>query len=130
MIADLIIKIDLSELLTKLKQIIRIDKDVGPVIPVDVKVDDLTDREKIVLFLLLKRVAFKTGHADKETAEVEEVTKESKVKTAGVVLSNLVAEKIIQNIGEIGKKGIYRVTDYGIEWFIGNVLPKMKSAPQ
>jgi len=129
-IADLIIKIDMGELLTKLKGTIRIDKDVGPVVPVDVDLGELADKDKVVLFLLLKRVAFKTGYIDKETAEVEEVTKESKVKTAGVVLSNLVAENIVQNIGEVGKKGIYRITDYGIEWFVKSVLPKMQSVSQ
>lgn len=129
-IADFIIKVDVSKLLISLEGIIRIDKDVGPIVPVGVPLEKTSDREKVALYLLLRRVAFKTGHADKETAEVEEVVKDSKVRSAGVVLSNLVADYIVQNVGEAGKKGIYRITDYGIEWFVQSVLPNIKSASQ
>jgi len=124
---DFLIKVNVVELLTKLKGIAYVDKDVGPVISVDADIGKLNDTERIVFFLLIKKTAYMTKHSDKETMDVDEVKKESKAKNAGVLLSQLTAEKIVQNMAEAGKKGAYRITDYGTQWFISKVLKKLQS---
>lgn len=130
LLSNLVIKVDLAELLAKFKGIIQIDKDVGPVVPVDVDMTKLNDTERIVLVLLMRRITYMTNYSDKEPMNVKEVKEESKAKNAGVLLSQLATQKIVQNIAEPGKKGAYRITDYGIQWFVSKVLKKLQSETQ
>jgi hypothetical protein len=123
-LSDLLIKIDFSELLAKLKGIIHLDKDVGPVVSIGID-SRLGDTERIVLVLVARRIANAVGYLKEETMEVEEVEKESKSKNAGVLLSQLVSQKVVQNVAEPGKKGAYRVTDYGTQWFVSKAMPKL-----
>ena len=126
LLSTLIIKIDLNELLNNFKGLIQIDRDVGPVQSVTVNIGELADIERVVFTLILRRVAFMMNYVPSDTMTVGEVQKESKAKNAGVMLSQLAAQKIIQNISEPGKKASYRVTDYGIQWFISKALPKLR----
>jgi hypothetical protein len=123
-LSNLLIKVDYSELLAKLKGILQFDKDVGPVVSVGFD-SKLGDTERVVFVLMVRRISNAVGYLDKETMEVEEVEKESKAKNAGVFLSQLSSQKIVQNVAELGKKGAYRVTDYGIQWFVSKVMPKL-----
>ena len=125
-LADFIIKVNPAELLEKLKGIIQIDKDVGPVVPTDVNIAQLNDTERTVFVLLVRRITCMTNYTSTETMNVEEVEKESKAKSAGVLLSQLTTQKIVQNVAEPGKKGSYRITDYGIQWFISKSLKKLQ----
>jgi len=129
-LSDLIIKINFLELLNKLKGIIQIDKDVGPVVPIGVDITKLNDIEKTVFVLLTRRIMYMTNFSDKETMKVGEVEKESKAKNVGVLLSQLTTQKIVQNVSEAGKKAAYRITDYGIQWFISKALKKLQSETQ
>jgi len=122
----LIIKINLDELLTIFQDIIRIDKDVGPVVSTDINLNVLNDSEKIVFTLLTKKLTYLLGFASQETATVYEVQKDVKTKSAGALISMMIPEKLIQNIAAPGKKGEYRITDYGIDWVIKKVLPKLE----
>lgn len=125
-LSQFIIKIDLNELLLRLKGIVLIDKDVGPVISSETNVNALNDTERIVFALLIKRIVNLLGFGNEEMMTVDEVQKETKSKSAGVLISQMIPEKIIQNVGELGKKGAYRITDYGINWFMSKVLPKLE----
>jgi len=126
-LSDIVLKVDFSELLTKFKDIIQIDKDVGPVTCADVNTNLLNETERILFTLLIRRITYVLGYSDKETFDVKEVSKESGAKSAGSLLSQLVAQKLVQNIADAGKKGTYRITDYGIQWFVQKVLDKLRS---
>lgn len=125
-ITQLVIKLDFEKILEKLSGLVFIDKDVGPVVDADAKLNNLTDSERIVFVLLMQKICMVTGFSEIETLTVKEVTKESKAKSAGVLLSQLSGEKIVQNIGEPGKTGQYRITDYGVTWFLNRSISKLR----
>jgi hypothetical protein len=124
-LSEMIVRVDINELLSKLKAVIQIDKDVGPVLSDKLNVNALNDTERVLLTLLMKKVVSTLGYSDEETCKVKEVEKESKAKNAGVLLSQLVAQKIVQNVAEPGKKGTYKITDYGVQWFVPRLLEKI-----
>lgn len=125
-ITQFVIKFDLENLLEKFSGLIFIDKDVGPVVDADAKINNLTDYERIVFALLMQKVCMVMGFSENETLTVKEVKKESKAKNAGVLLSQLSGEKIVQNIGDPGKPGQYCITDYGVTWFLNKSLSKLR----
>ena len=124
-ISQFIIKINLDDLLLKFKDILYIDKDVGPVISPEANISALNDSERIAFTMLIKKIVFLLGFAKEETVTVDNVQKEVKSKSVGALISQAIPQKIIQNVAEPGKKGEYKITDYGVSWFISKVLPKM-----
>ena len=66
------------------------------------------------------------GFSEIETVTVDEVQREVKSKSVGALISQMTSAKIIQNVAEPGKKGEYRITDYGITWFVSKGLPKLE----
>jgi len=126
-LSEMVVSVDINEILSKLKNVIQIDKDVGPVVSANLNVNALNDTERVLLTLLMKKVVWILGYSNEETCNVKEVEKESKAKNAGVLLSQLVAQKLVQNVAELGKKGTYKITDYGIQWFVPKILEKIQS---
>ena len=91
---------------------------------VTVPVDNLADRELILLHLAKARIAQVLGRSEKDFVQSSELITCTK-RTSGTVagrLSELCAEGLAERIG----KGEYRATTLGLHVFREQVLPKLK----
>ncbi|MBS7623072.1 hypothetical protein KEJ39_05285 [Candidatus Bathyarchaeota archaeon] len=90
---------------------------------VTASVDQLTDRELILLHLSRAHFGYITKKLDSERALIGELIAYTK-KPAGTIagrISEMSAEGLVERVG----KGEYRITTYGLDSFIKNVLPKL-----
>lgn len=91
---------------------------------VTVPVENLADRELILLHLAKARIAQMLGKSDKDFVQSADLIAATK-RTAGTVagrLSELCAESLAERKG----KGEYRVTTLGLHIFREQILPKIK----
>jgi hypothetical protein len=125
-LSGLTIKVNLADMLEKMKDIVQIDKDVGPVISPSVNIEKLTREEKIALVLLMRKISYMTGNSESDVMEVTEVEKDCGFKTPGPDISELISKKIVINLSEARKKGLYKISDYGIQWFTSSTIEKIE----
>jgi hypothetical protein len=95
---------------------------------VTVPVENLADRELILLHLAKARIAQMLGKSEKDSVQSADLIATTK-RTAGTVagrLSELCAESLAERKG----KGEYRVTTLGLHIFRERVLPKIKPKTQ
>lgn len=123
-LSEFMIKTDLNRLFQNFRGIIKLDKDVGPIVSRRIKFDKLDNKEKVLFCLMVRKLAFLTGHSEVDIMEVEDVRGKTGIKKPGVELSKLASKKLVLNVGS-PQKGKYRITDYGIEIFCEDVVPKL-----
>jgi hypothetical protein len=119
--SHLALSVDLSDLAKACEGVLAVTPE-GVVITVPV--DNLADRELILLHLAKARIAQMLGRSDKDFIQSADLIASSK-KTAGTVagrLSELCAESLAERKG----KGEYRATTLGLHLFRTQVLPKLK----
>ena len=90
-----------------------------------VPIEDLADRELVLLHLAKARIAQMLGKSDKDLVQSSELIAATK-KTPGTVagrLSELCGEALAERRG----KGEYRATTLGLHVFREQIVPKLKS---
>ena len=88
-------------------------------------IDQLADRELLLLHLAKARIAQMLGKSDKDLVQSADLIAATK-KTAGTVAGRL-SELCGESLAERKGKGEYRVTTLGLHLFREQVLPKLKS---
>jgi len=86
--------------------------------------DKLADRDLILLHLAKIRFGFYLKKYDRETIMINDILVTTK-KSAGTIagrLSEMVSEGLVERAG----KGEYKITTYGIDRFMEEVLPQLR----
>lgn len=91
---------------------------------ITVPVENLADRELVLLYLAKARIAQMLGKSDKDVVQSAELIAATK-KTAGTVAGRL-SELCGESLAERKGKGEYRVTTLGLHVFGEQILPKLK----
>jgi hypothetical protein len=91
---------------------------------VTVPIENLADRELVLLHLAKARIAQMLGRSDKDVVQSAELIAATK-KTAGTVAGRL-SELCGESLAERKGKGEYRVTTLGLHVFREQILPKLK----
>jgi hypothetical protein len=81
-------------------------------------------REAIGLCLLTAYASNRLGKLEKDTLSAEHLARGSRkaVKTIRNELPSMISTGLVERVG----KGEYRITDYGIKFFLDEILPKYK----
>lgn len=87
-------------------------------------VDQLADRELLLLHLAKASIAHMLGKSEKDLVQSSDLISQTK-KSAGTVAGRL-SELCGETLGKKGK-GEYRVTTLGLHIFREQVLPKLKT---
>jgi hypothetical protein len=121
--SKLTLTVDLEELLKTCEGLVAITEE-GVV--ATAPVDKLPDRDLILLYLVIARLAHSIGRSERDTMFISDIlstTKRSPGTIAGR-LSELTTEGLVERVG----KGEYRITTLGLDHFIRNLAPKLKEA--
>jgi hypothetical protein len=119
--AHLTLSVDLTNLAKACEGVFAITPE-GVV--VTAPVDNLADRELMLLHLAKARIAQMLGRSDKDFVQSADLIAASK-KSAGTVAGRL-SELCGENLAERKGKGEYRATTLGLHVFQTQVLPKLK----
>ena len=110
-----------------LKDILKIDSASGPIFPDKGK--KLNDPEKILLYLLEKRIGWKLGILNDDETTTDEISSRAFISTGTVSArtSELTRNGYVINIsGSKGRKvAKYKITDAGVHQFKDNILKKL-----
>ena len=117
------LSVDISELAKACEGILAVTPE-GVV--VTTPIDQLADRELLLLHLAKARIAQMLGKSDKDFVQSADLIGATK-KTAGTVAGRL-SELCGENLAERKGKGEYRVTTLGLHLFREQVLLKLKSS--
>ena len=120
--SQLVLSVDVKDLAQACLGILAVTPE-GVVITVPI--ENLADRELVLLYLAKARIAQMLGKSDKDLVQSAELVAVTK-KTAGTVagrLSELCGESLVERKG----KGEYRATTLGLHVFREQILPKLKS---
>ncbi len=88
-------------------------------------VDQLADRELLLLHLAKASIAHMLGKSEKDLVQSSDLISQTK-KSAGTVAGRL-SELCGETLAERKGKGEYRVTTLGLHIFREQVLPKLKT---
>jgi len=121
--SHLSLSVDIKELAKACEGILAVTPE-GVV--VTVPIDQLADRELLLLHLAKARIAQMLGKSDKDLVQSTDLITATK-KTAGTVAGRL-SELCGESLAERRGKGEYRVTTLGLHLFREQVLPKLKSS--
>ena len=119
--SHLSLSVDVNELAKACEGILAVTPE-GVV--VTVPIDQLADRELLLLHLAKARIAQMLGKSDKDLIQSADLIVATK-KSAGTVAGRL-SELCGENLAERRGKGEYRVTTLGLHLFREQVLPKLK----
>ncbi|MGQ9542506.1 MAG: hypothetical protein ACUVTM_00245 [Candidatus Bathyarchaeia archaeon] len=120
LISKLTLTIDEERLLDTCSNIMKVTPE-GVVITVPT--ENLTDRELILLHLLKTHIGYITKSIDTERAMIGDLIAYTR-KPAGTIagrISEMCTEGLVERIG----KGEYKITTYGLDYFIKNIFPKI-----
>jgi len=120
--SHLALSVDISELAKACEGILAVTPE-GVV--VTAAIDQLADRELLLLHLSKARIAQMLGKSDKDFVQSADLIAATK-KSAGTVAGRL-SELCGESLAERKGKGEYRVTTLGLHLFREQVLPKLKS---
>jgi predicted phage tail protein len=121
--SHLSMSVDINELAEACETILAVTPE-GVV--VTVPVDQLADRELLLLHLAKARIAQMLGKSDKDLVQSADLIAATK-KSAGTVAGRL-SELCGESLAERKGKGEYRVTTFGLHLFREQVLPKLKTS--
>jgi len=120
-------------LLDCVKDHVKIDQSAGPVLVSDVG-RNLTYPHRILLYLLALRAGKYLDLLQEDSADVGEISGKTGIppNVTSVRLSELTRRNLVFNLtgGARGKIGRYRITDYGIQRFRTDVLPRLREQAQ
>ncbi|MGP8068721.1 MAG: hypothetical protein ACLP5V_02390 [Candidatus Bathyarchaeia archaeon] len=119
--SHLSLSVDVNELAKACEGILAVTPE-GVV--VTVPIDQLADRELLLLHLAKARIAQMLGKSDKDLVQSADLIVATK-KSAGTVAGRL-SELCGESLAERKGKGEYRVTTLGMHLFREQVLPKLK----
>lgn len=119
--SHLSLSVDIKELAQACEGVIAITPEG---IVVTVPVDNLADRELVLLYLAKARIAQLLGKSDKDLVQSAELINATK-RSSGTVAGRL-SELCGENLAERKGKGEYRITTLGLRIFREQVLPKLK----
>jgi hypothetical protein len=117
----LTLSVDINELAKASEGVLAVTRE-GVV--VTVSVENLADRELILLHLAKARIAQMLGTSDKDFVQSADLIAATK-RTGGTVAGRL-SELCTENLAERKGKGEYRATTLGLHVFQEQVLPKLK----
>ncbi len=120
--SHLVLSVDVSQLAQACEGVLAVTTE-GLV--VTTPVENLADRELILLHLAKARIAHMLGKSEKDVVQSADLIAATK-RTPGTVagrLSELCAESLAERKG----KGEYRATTLGLHVFREQILPKLKS---
>jgi len=120
--SHLALSVDISELAKACEGILAVTPE-GVV--VTAAIDQLADRELLLLHLSKARIAQMLGKSDKDFVQSADLIAATK-KSAGTVAGRL-SELCGESLAERKGKGEYRITTLGLHLFREQVLPKLKS---
>jgi hypothetical protein len=120
--SHLVLSVDVNELAKACEGILAVTPE-GVV--VTATIDQLADRELLLLHLSKARIAQMLGKSDKDFVQSADLIAATK-KSAGTVAGRL-SELCGESLAERKGKGEYRVTTLGLHLFREQVLPKLKS---
>lgn len=120
--SHLSLSVDIKELAQACEGVLAITPEG---IVVTVPVDNLADRELVLLYLAKARIAQLLGKSDKDLVQSAELINATK-RSSGTVAGRL-SELCGENLAERKGKGEYRITTLGLRIFREQVLPKLKS---
>jgi len=120
--SHLSLSVDINELAKACEGILAVTPE-GVV--VTAPIDQLADRELLLLHLAKARIAQMLGKSDKDLVQSADLIAATK-KSAGTVAGRL-SELCGESLAERKGKGEYRVTTLGLHLFREQVLPKLKS---
>jgi hypothetical protein len=117
----LTLSVDINELAKACEGVLAVTPE-GVV--VTVPVENLADRELILIHLAKARIAQMLGKSDKDFVQSADLIVATR-RTAGTVAGRL-SELCTENLAERKGKGEYRATTLGLHVFQEQVLPKLK----
>lgn len=119
--SQLSLTVDVNDLLKACQGIIAVTPE-GVVTLVDV--DSLPDKELILLYLVKAKISRLLNKSEKESLLISDILSSTKHSVGSVAgrLSELCSENLVERVG----KGEYRITTYGLDYFLKNVIPKLK----
>ena len=121
-ISKLTLTVDEEKILSSCSKIMKVTPEgVVIVIPTE----HLTDRELILLHLSKAHFGFMTKRLESDRVLIGDLIAYTR-KTAGTVagrISEMCTEGLVERVG----KGEYRITTYGLDFFVQNVLSKLAS---
>ncbi|MEM2897285.1 MAG: hypothetical protein QW265_04700 [Candidatus Bathyarchaeia archaeon] len=121
LLSQIALTVDVNEFLLACKGIFAITPE-GTV--TTARTESLTDRENIMLHLVKARFGFITKKNEKDSVTIGDLIGSTK-SSAGTVagrLSEMCSEGLVERVG----KGEYRITTYGLDFFIKNIASKIK----
>jgi len=121
--SHLSLSVDINELAKACEGILAVTPE-GVVVMAPI--DQLADRELLLLHLAKASIAHMLGKSDKDLVQSADLIVATK-KSAGTVAGRL-SELCGESLAERKGKGEYRVTTLGLHLFREQVLPKLKAA--
>jgi hypothetical protein len=121
LLSQIALTVDINEFLSACKGIFAVTPE-GTVITA--RTDNLTEKENIMLHLVKAKFGFITKTHEKDSIVIGDLISATK-SSAGTVagrLSEMCSEGLVERVG----KGEYRITTYGLDFFIRNVVSKIK----
>ncbi|MBS7655062.1 hypothetical protein KEJ50_00945 [Candidatus Bathyarchaeota archaeon] len=119
--SKLSLTVDVNDLLKACQGIVAVTPE-GVVTLVDV--ETLPDKELILLYLVKAKISRLLNKSEKESLLISDILSSTKHSVGSVAgrLSELCSENLVERVG----KGEYRITTYGLDYFLKNVIPKLK----
>jgi len=119
--SQLVLSVDVKDLAQACQGVLAVTPEG---IVITVPVENLADRELVLLHLAKARIAQMLGRSDKDLVQSAELIAATK-KTSGTVAGRL-SELCGETLAERKGKGEYRATTLGLHVFREQILPKLK----
>lgn len=122
LISKITLTVDLNDFLKACEGVIALTPE-GMAVTADTS--RLTDKELIMLHLAKTRAGHMLGKLEADTLHLKDlvVAAKSKAGTVAGRLSEMCSEGIVERLA----KGEYRITTSGLDYFIKNVIPRLRS---
>jgi len=123
LITKISLSVDLNDFLKACEGIIALTPE-GMAVTADTS--HLRDKELIMLHLAKTRAGHMLGRLERDTLRLNDlvIAAKSKAGTVAGRLSEMCSEGIVERLA----KGEYRATTSGLDYFIKNIAPKLKSS--
>lgn len=122
LVSKISLSVDLNDFLKACEGVIAVTPE-GMAVTADT--GHLKDKELIMLHLAKTRAGHMLGKLERDTLRLNDLVMAAKSKAGTVAgrLSEMCSEGIVERLA----KGEYRATTSGLDYFIKNIVPKLKS---